>query len=260
MKRPLLEIKNLDVCYAPGRYALSNVSFSVKEGEILGVVGETGSGKTTVARATLGILPLDVEIDGKVIFKGKDILKTSEVELNTIRGKDIGIIFQEPAASFNPVFSIGYQFEEFLVSKSRARSNRELVSLMVGNLKRCGLADAERILTSYPHQLSGGQLQRVAIAMAISTQPSLLVADEPTSSLDVTVESQIINLLFTLKNEMGLTVLFITHNLALVEVLCDRVVVLYKGEVREIASKEELLSNPEDSYTKELISSFKKIS
>ena len=257
---PLLTVKKLSVRYKEkDQPALNNIDFSLYKGEILGIVGESGSGKTTLAYSILNILPLQTEIKGKVVFENKNLLSLDEVRLDIIRGKKIGVVFQEPAASFNPVFSIGYQFVEFMQQKLKIKTRRQCYKKMEEIFNKVGLKEAKRVARSYPHQLSGGQLQRAMIAMALSTNPKLLIADEPTSSLDVTIESQIVNLLRSLKEEMNLTVLFITHNLALIDVLCDRVVVIYKGRVQEISHKEELFSNPQSSYTRELIASFKEL-
>jgi len=258
----VLEIKNLSVSYRDKTgyvEALKKVSFGVEKGEILGIIGESGSGKSTLALSLLGILPFDSKKQGSAIFKQKDILSLGEKELESLRGNQIGLIFQDPTGSFNPVLSIGYQFEEVLKKKMNVKSRKKRRDIIFDSFKKVRLADAERIFRSYPHQLSGGQLQRAAIAIAISQKPGILVADEPTSSLDVTIESQIVYLFKELKQELDLTIIFITHNLDLIRVLCDRAVVLYQGIVREIAGKDELFTLPKDSYTKELLSSFKKL-
>jgi ABC-type dipeptide/oligopeptide/nickel transport system ATPase component len=252
----IVEVKNLTVQYrAKGGLltALRKVNFHVKEGEILGIVGESGSGKTTLAMSFLNLLPLDALKEGQIFFKGKDIFLFAEPQLEALRGSRIGMVFQEPAASFNPVLRIGYQFEEFLKEKQKIRSKKKRQDVIFDALGRVRLFERERIVRSYPHQLSGGELQRISLAMAVSAKLALLIADEPTSSLDVTIESQIINLFKELRDTLRLTVVFITHNLDLVKALCDRVLVLYKGEVREIQDKEKLFSAPQDAYTKELL-------
>ncbi len=258
--KPLLTVKKLSVRYKEkSQPALNGIEFDLYKGEILGIVGESGSGKTTLASSILNVLPLQTEIKGKVVFENKNLLSLDEVRLDAIRGKEIGVVFQEPAASFNPVLSIGYQFVEFMQQKLKVKTKRHCCNKMEELFNKVGLKETKRVAKSYPHQLSGGQLQRVMIAMALSTNPKLLIADEPTSSLDVTIESQIVNLLKSLKEELNLTVLFITHNLALIDVLCDRVVVIYKGRVQEISHKKELFSNPQSGYTRELLASFKEL-
>ncbi len=256
-----LKVNNLSVEYTGKRTikALKEVSFDVRQSEILGIIGESGSGKTTLAYSIVNLLPGNTRIKGKIEFKGKDILSFSERELRILRGKEIGIIPQDPAASFNPVFTIGYQFEEFLKSKKACADKEERVLFMEELLSKVHLPDPRRILKSYPHQLSGGQLQRAMIALTIAVKPSLLIADEPSSSLDVTVESQLIHMFLNLREELGLTIIFITHNLGLIEVLCDRVVVLYRGEVKEAGDKKSVIVSPQDGYTKSLIDSFKAI-
>jgi len=236
------------------------VSFNLYKGEILGIVGESGSGKTTLANAILNILPEGSIKQGSIIFQNKDLLTLEQRELEKIRGEDIGVVFQEPAASFDPVFTISYQLREFLNQKMCSRDGKMINKEIEAGLSRVGLPQYRRILRSYPHQLSGGQLQRVMIAMAIATNPALLIADEPTSSLDVTVESRIVNLLLRLQKELHLTILFITHNLGLIDVLCNRVVVLYKGEVQDEIDKDLLFSGKSSSYTRSLLASFKTIS
>lgn len=258
----ILEVKNLNVSYwSAGRYinALKSLSFALKEQEILGVVGESGSGKSTLAYSALKLLPLDAKTEGQIIFKEKNILLSDERELTDIRGKRIGLIFQEPASSFNPVLSIEYQFNELLREKLKLNNKDDIKEIIFDSFKKVRLPDTQRILKSYPHQLSGGQLQRVAIAMAISLKPDILIADEPTSSLDVTIESQILHLFEELREKLNLTIIFITHNLDLVKELCDRVLVLCDGAMRELSKREDLFNNPKDDYTKKLLSSLEEL-
>lgn len=257
----ILEVKNLSVDYAGARSvkALKDVSFDVKKGEILGIIGESGSGKSTLAVSVLNLLPENAKTEGEVNFKGRNILDLSESDLCRIRGKEIGLVMQDPSAAFNPVLTIKYQFEEFLKVKGICKNKEEMTHLIDESLKRVSLNESLRILKSYPHQLSGGQLQRVMIALIISASPDLLIADEPTSSLDVTIESQLVHMFSKLRDELGLTIIFITHNIGLLGVLCDRIVVLYRGCVCERGDKSQIMINPQDPYTKELIDSVKKI-
>ncbi len=255
----ILEVKDLSVSYW-GRVkyvnALKKVSWGIGKSEILGIVGESGCGKSTLALSILNLLPADAKSKGEIIFKGRNIFGANEKESEILRGSQIGLVFQEPASTFNPVLSMNYQFQEILKSKLNMKSKRERSKIIYDSLDKVRVPEAERILKSYPHQLSGGQLQRVAIAIAIALKPMILIADEPTSSLDVTIESQIVHLFKELRDKFGLTIIFITHNLDLVKALCDRVVVFYRGEVREVKGKEELFACPEDSYTKSLLASF----
>jgi len=256
----ILEAKNLSVSYQGAKGfvdALVDVSFGVEEGQILGIVGESGSGKSTFAYSVLGLLPGNSEKKGSIIFKGKDLTLLGDKELENLRANQIGLIFQEPASTFNPVLSIGYHFRELLKIKLKLKDKSKIDEIIQDSFEKVRLPEPERILKSYPHQLSGGQLQRIAIAMAISLKPAVLIADEPTSSLDVTIESQIIHLFKELREKLGLTIIFITHNLDLVKALCEKVVVLYQGEVREITSASDLFISPQDSYTKQLLGSFK---
>jgi len=257
----ILTVSSLSVTYLSQEgfvHALNDVSFDVKEHEILGLVGESGSGKSTFTFAVLGLLPFDARLEGAILFEQSNLLLLSERQKQALRANKISVVFQEPASSFNPVLSIGYQFDEFLRSHLPAgkAKRRELI---VEALAKVHLPESERILKSYPHQLSGGQLQRIAIAMAIVLKPRLLIADEPTSSLDVTIESQIIHLFQELRKNLNLTIIFITHNFDLVRVLCDRVVVLCRGIVREISPTMTLLARPRDTYTQSLLNSFKEL-
>lgn len=258
----ILQVKNLNVKYR-GRdkdvSALNNVSFDVLEGEILGIVGESGSGKSTFAFSLLNLLPEDSQKQGSIIFNNKDILHLNARDARDLRGNKIGLIFQDPAAAFNPVLTIGYQFEEVLREKAFIRNKQQIKRNIFDSLEKVNLGEPQRMIKSYPHQLSGGQLQRIAIAMAVSLAPALLIADEPTSSLDVTIESQIINLFRELRKHLNLTIIFITHNLDLVRALCDRVVILYKGEVREAGEVKKIFAFPEDDYTKKLLTAFKEL-
>ena len=257
-----LNVNKLSVTY-PGksRKVLNSVSFTLRKGEILGIVGESGSGKTTLASSIINILPPGTKKEGEIIYRGRDVLKMNEKELRNIRGGEISIVFQDPAASFNPVLTVGYHFYEFMrkgsaMSKNSSSNKRDRSAIVDGLLKRVGIYDTKRVLGSYPHQLSGGQLQRAMIALAISNNPDILIADEPTSSLDVTVESQIINLLLGLRKELGFTILFITHNLGLIKVLCDRVVFLHKGKVEEITDAETLFLSARSGQTKSFINDY----
>jgi peptide/nickel transport system ATP-binding protein len=255
----ILQVKNLNVNYCSQKgsvHALKNINFDVQDGEILGLVGESGSGKSTFASAVLRLLPHDTKLSGQLLFESKDILLMPNADIQRLRSKDISMIFQEPASTFNPVLSIEYQFREFLHYSANIKSKEKQRIIIEHSFDRVNLKDVDRIIKSYPHQLSGGQLQRVAIAIATALSPKIIIADEPTSSLDVTIESQIIHLFSELRKKLNLTIIFITHNLDLVKAICDRVIVLHDGQVKETALTETLFKRPVDAYTKKLLSSF----
>lgn len=252
----VLRVEDLSIEYytLTGRvYAVSNVSFYIKKGESLCLVGESGSGKSTIGLAIAMSLPSNARIShGRILLEGKDIVSLDENERKKLRGKRVSIIFQDPAATLNPLFTIGQQMRDVAIhgvgleEKTAAERVRELLGLV-------GLPDPERILNSYPHQLSGGMLQRINIAIALLGNPSLLVADEPTTMLDVTLQAQILELLLELKESLGLSMLFITHNLGVAAEMCDRTVVLYAGMIMEYGLTEKLLLNPKHPYTYKLL-------
>ncbi|MFH1876567.1 MAG: ABC transporter ATP-binding protein [Candidatus Omnitrophota bacterium] len=258
----ILEIKNLTVHYQStpqNRAALDDVSFSVNENEIVGIVGESGSGKSTLAFSILDLLPLDAYTKGDIFFRQESIFKARKTRLESLRGNNLGLIMQEPASSFNPVLSIGYQVREVLRIKKGLRAKSQFNEAIDTVFNKVRLKEAKRVLASYPHELSGGQLQRVALAMTLMLEPSLIIADEPTSSLDVTTESEIINLLKALRREYRFSMLFITHNLDLVKALCDRLVVLRAGKVVEAAAVDNFFRAPGENYSKSLLASFKEL-
>lgn len=259
----LLEVKNLETAFdIDGEYynAVDDVSFSVKKGEILGIVGESGCGKSVLSLSVMHLLPKGIGkvMGGEVYFDGKRIDQLSTKEINKIRGKDIAMIFQEPMTSLNPVFTIGYQLTEVLfnhmkISKQKARI--EAIQL----LKSVGISRAEQVVDEYPHQLSGGMRQRVMIAMAIACQPKLLIADEPTTALDVTIQAQILELLKDIQKANDMSIILITHDLGVVAEMCDRVLVMYAGKIVEKATVEDLFFDPKHPYTKLLLGSIPKL-
>lgn len=255
----VLEVKNVRIWYSyenRSKEVIKDVSFFIRKSEVLGLVGESGSGKTTLALFILNLLRENSQKEGKIILNNKDITQLGEEQWEKIRGRQITLIPQEPSSFFNPVLTLGYQFQEILKEKLAIKKKQEIEKIIFKTLEEVQIKDPETICKSYPHQLSGGQLQRVAIAMAVATKPFLLIADEPTSSLDVTTESRIINLLKKIKEDLSLSVLFITHNLSLARYFCDRIVVINKGEICEVSSAEEIFSHPKDNYTKTLIEAF----
>ena len=232
---------------------LNGVSFEIREGEIFGLVGETGCGKSVTALSILRLLPPNAEISGEILFKGENLLEKSEEEMRKLRGKEISIVFQDPMTSLNPLFKIGEQMLD-VIMLHEGMDKDEALEHAKKLLSAVGLPDPERILNSYPHELSGGMRQRVMIAMALSSNPSLLIADEPTTALDVTIQKQILELILKLRDEYNFSVLLITHDLGVVAEVCDRVGVMYAGNIVEVAPTEELFENPLHPYTKGLLS------
>lgn len=253
----LLDIKNLTVQFetATGWFkAVDGVSLSVEPGEVLAIVGESGSGKSVAMLAVMGLLPWTAKITAdKMEFQGRDIQKISAAERRKLIGKDVAMIFQEPVASLNPCFTVGFQIEEVLRlhmglgAKERRERAIELFKLV-------GLPDPAERLNHFPHQMSGGQCQRVMIAIAIACNPKLLIADEPTTALDVTIQKQILDLLMKLQAETGMGLIMITHDMAVVAETADRVIVQYKGQKMEEADVLSLFENPKNPYTRALLS------
>lgn len=234
--------------------AVRGVSFSVGRGESLCLVGESGSGKSTVGLAIVGALPANARVvSGRVLVNGVNILELDEDALEKVRGREVSIVFQDPAASFNPLFTVGQVLSDVIRYKLGVRDKRELRRRALEALKAVGLPDPERVYGSYPHELSGGMLQRAAIAVAICTGPKVLVADEPTTMLDVTLQAQILELLQDLRRKLGLALVFITHNLGVAATVCDRVLVMYAGSAVELAPTEDVLLRPLHPYTRKLI-------
>jgi peptide/nickel transport system ATP-binding protein len=256
--QPLLEVKDLRTSFftAQGEVrAVDGVSFSVAAGKLTGIVGESGSGKTASVLSIMRLLPERARIvGGSIIFDGADLLKLSEPEMRSIRGARIAMIFQEPMTSLNPVFTIGSQIGEAVRLHQRTR-RRETRDRTVEALRMVGLADPERRINDYPHQLSGGMRQRVMIAMALACNPKVLIADEPTTALDVTIQAQILDLIRDLQARLGLAVILVTHDLGIVAQYADDVTILYAARVMEQTSTGELFRNPLNPYTKGLLAS-----
>jgi len=235
-------------------HAVNSVSFDLKPGELLGVVGESGSGKSVTMMSLIGLVPSPpAEVDGThILFGGKDLLRVGEEELRVVRGKEIGFIFQDPMTSLNPVFTVGFQLMEPL-RKRLGMGKKAARVRAVELLELVGIPDAKRRLGDYPHQFSGGMRQRVMIAIALSCDPKVLIADEPTTALDVTIQAQILELVKDLRKKLGMAIIWITHDLGVIAGIADRVMVMYGGQVVEQATAHELFANPQHPYTRSLL-------
>ena len=254
-KGAVLEVRGLNVEFSTARgplEALRNVDLDVPAASVVGVVGESGCGKSTLAGAVIRLLAENTRItSGAVRFEGRDLLKASAAEMRAIRGERISMVFQDPMTSLNPVLSIGTQMVD--IQYRRVRSREEKSARAVEMLRRVGIPDAERRMGHYPHQFSGGMRQRIAIAMALETEPALLIADEPTTALDATLEVQIIHRLKELQSSMGCAILFISHHLGVIAELCDHVIVMYGGEVVERGTVRDIFHRPGHPYTEKLL-------
>ncbi|HEX9960026.1 MAG TPA: ABC transporter ATP-binding protein [Pyrinomonadaceae bacterium] len=262
MSKTLLEVENLQTRFSAAK-AVSGVSFAVEEGEVLGIVGESGCGKSVTALSIMRLVETPGEIcGGTVIFndknKGIDLLKLSDKKLEKILGNRISMIFQDPMTSLNPVLSVGFQIMETL-RLHRGLSRKEAKEQAIFLLRRVGIANARQRIGDYPHEFSGGMRQRVMIAIAVACQPSLLIADEPTTALDVTIQAQILNLLRELKREFGMSIIIITHDLGVVAQLADRVAVMYAGKIVENAPVKAIFSSPQHPYTRALVASIPRL-
>ena len=255
--QPVLDVRGLKTVFRTRGgliHAVNDVSFNLRPGELLGVVGESGSGKSVTMMSLLGLLPSPPaqNAGGQVMFEGKDLLKIPQSELRAVRGGKIGFIFQDPMTSLNPVFTVGFQIMEPLrrhlgLDKERARKRAaELLDLV-------GIPDAARRLKDFPHQFSGGMRQRVMIAIALACDPKVLIADEPTTALDVTIQAQILELVRDLRQKLGMAIVWITHDLGVVAGISDRVMVMYGGQVVEMAPVKELFARPRHPYTQALL-------
>lgn len=256
--KKILDIENLEIAFSSegGRiYALRGVSFSLFSGEVLAIVGESGSGKSVSSKAIMGILPQNaVTLGGKIMYDGRDILELTEEQMCKIRGKKIAMIFQDPLSSLNPTMKVGRQITEAILNLggvSREEAKRRAIALM----SEVGISDAEKRYEQYPFQFSGGMRQRIVIAIALSGDPEILICDEPTTALDVTIQAQILDLIAELNKKRGVSVIFITHDLGVVARIADRIAVMYAGKIVEYGSSDEIFFEPRHPYTWALFSS-----
>lgn len=260
---PLLEVNHIKTGFTiDGKVynAVDDVSFTLDEGKVVCIVGESGCGKSVLSLSIMNLLPKEngKVVDGSIVFEGRDITNLSEAEMNKIRGNDIAMIFQEPMTALNPVFTIGFQLQEVLfnhlkISKSDARNK------CIELLKQVGISRPEKIMDEYPHQLSGGMRQRVMIAMAIACRPKLLIADEPTTALDVTIQAQILDLIKDIQQKRDMSVLLITHDLGVVAEMAEEVIVMYAGQIVEQGTVDEIFHNPLHPYLRSLLESIPRL-
>lgn len=259
---PLLEVQNLTIDFqSQGRSqrAVDGISFSMQEGETLAVVGESGSGKSVTALSLARLLPRlpECRVGGRILFRGTDLLALNPQEIQRYRGKEIAYVFQEPSTSLNPVFTVGYQIAEAI--RLHRPEVQDVRAEIIRVLDLVGIRNPELRWNDYPHQLSGGMQQRAMIAMAIACQPRLLVADEPTTALDVTIQAQIMDLLADLRSRLGMSVMLITHNFGIVSGFADKVIVMFRGHIVEAGPVQEVLAAPRHPYTRALLACIPRI-
>ncbi|MBP6497341.1 MAG: ABC transporter ATP-binding protein [Campylobacteraceae bacterium] len=255
----MLEVKNLKTYFHSDsglNKAVNDVSFSLPRGKTVCIVGESGSGKSITSLSIMGLVESPGQVEsGEILLEGINLLNLSEKELRTVRGSQIAMIFQEPMTSLNPTYTVGFQIDEVLKLHQSQLNKQERYAKVIDALQLVGMPNPEEKYNEYPFKLSGGQRQRVMIAMAMACEPKLLIADEPTTALDVTIQAQVLELMKKLQTEKGTSILFITHDLGVVAQMADFVVVMYKGEVVEQASAKELFCDPRHPYTKALLGS-----
>jgi oligopeptide transport system ATP-binding protein len=262
-KSTTLEVRNLHVNFRTlGRvlHAVRGIEFSMLQGETLGIVGESGCGKSATAKALIQLNPrYGSEFDGEVLYQGENLLSLSERRMQRIRGKEIGMIFQDPMTSLNPTIKVGRQIMEGYLRHFPKTTHREAQNIAIETLKQVGIPHPEERFDAYPHTLSGGMRQRAMIALALACKPKILIADEPTTALDVTIQAQILDLLKTMQQEMHTSILLITHDMSVVAKMCDRVIVMYAGKIVESAPVEQLFSSPQHPYTQRLLSAIPRL-
>ncbi len=260
---PVLKVKNLSTSFFTESgevHAVNGISFSLEKGKVLGIVGESGSGKSVTAYSIMRILTDTGRITGgEVLFEGRNLLEFSKAEMRQFRGSKISIIFQDPMTSLNPVYTVGNQIREAIMlhtSRNKAEADKRALEL----LELVGVNDPEKRLKQYPHHLSGGMRQRVMIAMALACEPDILIADEPTTALDVTIQAQILELMQELQRKLQMAIIMITHDLGVIAEMCDEIIVMYAGSVCERGTVDEIFYNPRHGYTRGLLRSIPKIS
>ena len=260
---PILQVRNLHTSFftdAGEVKAVNGISYNLDRGKVLGIVGESGSGKSVSAYSVMQILTDPGRVtEGEILFKGEDILKYTPQQMASFRGSKISIIFQDPMTSLNPVFTIGSQLRE-AIRIHTDRNKEEIQARALEMLQLVGVNEPERRLKQYPHELSGGMRQRVMIAMALACEPDILIADEPTTALDVTIQAQILELMQELQKKMGMAIIMITHDLGVIADMCDEIIVMYAGKVCERGTADEIFYNPCHEYTKGLIRSIPRVS
>lgn len=265
MEDRLLEVKNLKVSFNVGKKkltAVEDVSFSLDKGKVIGIVGESGCGKSVTATSILRLVPpavSEIGEESQILFAGEDLSKVSEARMRQVRGNEISMIFQEPMSSLNPVYKIGNQMIEMIRTHNKRIGNQEALVQCIEMLARVGIPSPEQRIKEYPHQLSGGMRQRVMIAMALLCQPKLLIADEPTTALDVTIQAQILRIIKKLTKESDTSVILITHDMGVVAEAADHVMVMYAGKSVEYGSVEEIFDHPLHPYTVGLLKSIPKL-
>lgn len=256
--KEIIQVNHLDTTFQSGKTkkgAIRNVSFSIGKGEIVGIVGESGSGKSILMKAIIGLLPESAKVEnGEIIYDGTHIEKMTKKELRTIRGKEIAMIFQDPMTSLNPLKKVGAHLTELII-RNRSVKKKEAEKMAVEIIRQVGIPSPELRMNQYPHEFSGGMRQRVMIAMALSCQPKLLIADEPTTALDVTIQVQILKLLKRLQKESDMSIALISHDLGVVASLCSRIIVMYGGRIMEEGTAEEIFYGASHPYTKALLQS-----
>ena len=257
----MIEVRDLPVAF-PNKageleQAVNGISFTVADGEIVGIVGESGSGKTQTALALAGLSPRKAKVTGEILLDGRDLMPLTRDEIRKVQGKDVAMVFQEPMSSLNPTMRIGRQVEEVLAIHTKL-TKTERRELALQALRDVELREVETVYRKYPHELSGGQRQRVMIASAIIGSPKLLIADEPTTALDVTIQAEILKLLSKLNREKGMSILFISHDLRVIRRLCGRALVMHHGHIMEQGPVEQIFRDPQDAYTKTLLASIPK--
>ncbi len=257
MSNTVLDVRNMSVALGP-HFAVKDVNYQIKSGEILGIVGESGCGKSLTSLAVMGLLDKKLKLSGEILFGGENLVGMPEKRMQHIRGQGIGMIFQEPMTALNPVVTVGEQVAEMFIIHEGA-SKSEAMNRAIEMFRLVHIPHPEKRVKSYPHELSGGMRQRVMIAMALACKPKVLIADEPTTALDVTVQAQVLHLLEELRETTGTAIQFISHSLGVVSQISDRVMVMYAGEVVELADVNDIFDNPQHPYTQALLDSIPRV-